>query len=101
MKNSGYDFDTSRPAYEEAKKTVDYCRQMVFLTIRKLGVCTDKQIAAALGWEINRITPRRNELVENKLVESAYKIPDPISNRKVNFWREKKVVPGKQAELFQ
>ena len=99
---TGYDKETSLPAYQEAKQTVDYCRQQVFLTVRKLGVCTDKMISEKLGWPINRVTPRRGELVDNQLVESAYKGPDPVSNRTVNFWQEKKVIAGgKQQDLFQ
>jgi hypothetical protein len=97
-----YDFDTSKPAHEEAKRSnIDFCRQQVFTAIRALGICTDKQIAEKLKWPINRVTPRRGELVESGLVECARKDTDPVSNRKVNFWQEKKVIPaGQQLPLL-
>jgi hypothetical protein len=96
-----YDFDTSLPAYTEAKQTADTCRQMVFAAIRNLGPCTDKMIAAYLGWEINKTVPRRHELVEKGIIESAFKKIDNESNRKVNWWQEKKIIlSGEQSKLF-
>lgn len=96
----GYDYQTSLPAYNEVKKNIDYCRSQVFLTIKKIGICNDKQVAEKLGWSINRVTPRRGELVNNGLVELAYKKKDPSTNRTVNYWREKKIVYLKQSDLF-
>ncbi len=94
-----YDFETSRPAYEEAKVSSDLKRQIVFKAIRTLGVCTDSDIQKYLGWGINKITPRRGELVARGLVESAYKKEGP-EGRKVNYWKIVPVLP-KQANLFQ
>jgi hypothetical protein len=96
----GYDYKTSLPAYNEAKQTSDYCRQKVFFTIKKLGACTDKMIADSLGWPINRVTPRRGELVTNGLIINAGKMLDEKSNRTVNFWKEKKVEILVQKDLF-
>lgn len=101
MKQTGYDFDTSRPAFEEAKTRTDVTRQAVFQAIRALKVCTNLQIAQHLGWSINSVTPRTNELVKRGLVESAFKGCDPITGRKVNFWKEKPVIAaGTPLELF-
>lgn len=94
-----YDFQTSYPAYKEGGK--DYCRQQVFLTIQKLGKCTDRMIADKLGWEINRITPRRLELVDAGKVECYYKAKDLATNRTVNYWRIKELATNlKQASFF-
>jgi hypothetical protein len=83
----GYDYDTSLPAYNENPNGKDYCRQMVLITIRKLGVCNDRQIAEQLQWPINRITPRRGELVESGQVMSSGKRLDPQTGRHVNYWQ--------------
>lgn len=89
-----YDFDTSYPAFKEPGK--DRCREIVLSAIRTLGVCCDKQIAEYLGWEINRVTGRRGELlIEDKIVcVGKWK----SGKRTVNWWKVKIVV--KQAQLF-
>lgn len=96
----GYDYQTSHPAFKDDKNR-DYCRREVFGAIRKLGECNDKAIADFLKWPINRVTPRRGELVDNGLVECAGKKKDPESNRLVNYWKEHKISPTAiQPELF-
>jgi hypothetical protein len=92
-----YDFQTSHPAYKEGNK--DKCRSIVFTTIKNLGTCNDRQIAEHLGWPINSVTGRRNELVGNNLVECAHKSPDPLTKRTVNYWRVKSTTLT-QKELF-
>jgi hypothetical protein len=81
-----YDKQTSLPAYKEARISKDYCRQIVLITIRKLGVCNDRQISEELKWPINRVTPRRGELVDTKHVINVGKGKDPKSGRTVNWW---------------
>lgn len=93
-----YDFVSSLPAYKEGNK--DFARQQVFIAVRKLGVCTDKQIAEYLGWPINRVTPRRLELQDKELIEQKMKAPDPQSKRTVSFWQVKTISKLKQQELF-
>ena len=87
-----YDQTTSGAAYRETPaQTRDYCRQQVFIAIRKLQPCTDKQISEYLNWPINRVTPRRGELTEDELVVLAKKAEDPSSCRMVNWWMVKPV----------
>lgn len=95
-----YDLKSSLPAYQENKEGKDFCRQIVFTTIRKLGPCNDRQVAEFLNWPINRVTPRRGELVEAGLIIQDRKDKDPLSNRLVSFWRIKPV-GLKQLPLFQ
>ena len=96
-----YDYQCSAPAYELAKKRIDYTRQAVLLAIKSLGRCTDKQIAAKLGWEINKVTPRRGELVTAGDVERAFRAPCSDSGVTVNYWQVKVVMgAGKQQNLF-
>lgn len=64
----------SREAYhslnEKAKK-----RTLVLNAIAAIQPCSDKEIANYLKWEINRVTPRRGELVEmGKIREHGKKI---------------------------
>jgi len=84
-----YDFKTSRPAYEEAKTNIGDKQLKVFETIKKLGPCTDAQIADFLGWPINRVTPRRGELIDLKMIIADGKRRDQKTKRLVNFWRIK------------
>lgn len=93
-----YDIHTSLPAYHEHKQGKDYCRQIVLSTIGKLQPCTDKQISEFLNWPINRVTPRRGELVSDDKVTKAKTDKDPSSGRTVNYWEVKNSV--KQAKLF-
>lgn len=97
-----YDYQTSYPAYEEVKESVEKCRAKVLQAIKELGVCTDKDIANKLGWEINRITNRRGELVIEGKVVCDGKRKDLITNRTVNYWRVKPVLSEnlEQKELF-
>lgn len=47
-------------------------RRAVYDVIERLGPITDAQIAKALGWGINRVTGRRNELVSiGRVVEAG------------------------------
>lgn len=83
---SGYDYVSSLPAYRENK---DFCRQQVFIAIRKLQPCTDKQIAEYLNWPINRVTGRRGELVESGIIVMDRKDKDTATDRLVSFWQIK------------
>lgn len=85
-----YDHKTSGVAYHEVpKESRDYCRQQVLIAIKKLQPCTDRQISEYLNWPINRVTPRRGELVDSGVVVLSMKEPDPLTGRTVNFWQEK------------
>jgi hypothetical protein len=86
-----YDAVSSLPAYKEGKERKDYCRQVIFLTIKKLGTVNDRQIAEYLQWPINRVTPRRGELVDNELIVMDKKDIDPVTGRTVSYWAEKPV----------
>src|SRR5687767_13015211 len=84
-----YDYQTSYPAYQEAKKQLGEKQLAVYKVINASLVCNDRQIAEALQWPINRVTPRRNELVEAGYIIPAGLYPDENTGRKVNYWRVK------------
>lgn len=97
-----YDYQTSYQAYTEVKENIDKCRAKVLNAIKELGICTDKDIANKLGWEINRVTGRRGELVIEGKVISDGKRKDVKTNRPVNYWRLTHVLNQnlEQKELF-
>ncbi len=82
-----YDFSTSLPAYQEAQININKKQQAVLDAIHALGVCCDHQIAEYLGWPINRVTPRRGELIDAGLIEMSFRGKDFETNRTVNFWK--------------
>lgn len=89
-----YDFQTSYPAFKEPGK--DRCREIVLSAIKALGVCNDKQIAGYLNWPINRVTPRRGELItEGKIISDGKR---KGNGRLVNWWKVK--IEVKQGELW-
>lgn len=61
-------------------------QQQVLEAIARLGACTDQEVAEKLNWPINRVTPRRHELMRANLVEHAGKTRNPIG-RTVNIWK--------------
>jgi predicted transcriptional regulator len=91
-----YDYVSSLPAYHEKGK--EHCRAIVFTAIKKIGPCNDRQIAAYLNWPINRVTPRRGELVDMGFIMQEKKEKDEVTNRTVSYWIEKKICV--QQKLF-
>jgi len=97
-----YDYRTSRPAFEEAKLNINDKQLAVYRVINQSLRINDREIAEKLQWPINRVTPRRGELVDAGHIESAGVFLDPASGRKVNYWKIKsQIVPLKQGILWQ
>lgn len=89
--------DTSLEAYKELTR-LNYKQKRVFEIIQKRQPCTDQQISEALGWPINRVTPRRGELERKGIVVSAGKVKTS-SGRRAHAWRLSKQQPGIQTSL--
>lgn len=53
---------------------------------------TNKELASFLGWEINRVTPRVNELVKMGLLEEKTRRPCKETGRSAIVWGAKKQV---------
>lgn len=69
--------DTSLEAYNHLVKTkkLSPARQIVLSVFEMVGEpLTDKDIAAALDWPINRVTGRRGELVKAGILAEAGKV---------------------------
>ncbi len=68
----------------------------VLRALRELTEATDQEIADFLAWTINRVTPRRGELVERELIVAARHKDGPFGHR-VTVWR----LVLKQGDLFE
>lgn len=68
-------------------------------TIKRLGRCTRKQVAVALGWQDSTTSRAVNGLLKGErplVIEEENLAPCPITRRRVNWL---KLAPG-QVDLF-
>lgn len=63
-------------------------QSIVLEKIEELQPCSNKQIAKALGWEINRVTGRVNELAKMGLIKTE-KIAKGDTGRPEKLWQIK------------
>jgi hypothetical protein len=81
---------TSLQAYfQEIIPIIGQRQQAVLEALKTLGNASNMMIASQLGWSINRVTPRVNELRKTSppLVISSGVNPCKVTGRKVNYWR--------------
>lgn len=78
---------TSLLAYLEIKTKLGEKQQRVLETLKELGEATNSELAEQLGWSINRVTPRTNELVKAYKVTQAGKRNCNITGKKCIAWR--------------
>lgn len=85
---SGGVADTSRMAFHSmGEQERSMCRRRVYETLRALGPMTNRQIARVLGWEINRVTGRTNELVnEFGMAAQCGYASDPQTGHPGKLW---------------
>lgn len=92
--------ETSLEAYEEIKPTLGEKQRMVLSLLEKtIKPMTNSEIARALGWSINRVTPRVFELREKGVVAEAGKRPCTITGRNALTWKIS-IVEKPQLSLF-
>lgn len=78
--------ETSKKAFEKIKHIRSNTQHLVFEALRKLGYASNTMIAKELGWTINRVTPRINELRKKGFVFFSHKTNCPITRNKCIFW---------------
>ena len=88
--------DTSLEAYRKLEH-IGSKQKACYKVIEVLGAACNYDIAGELNWEINRVTPRVKELRDLGLVEEDYRAVQPITKRKVIYWR----VVAKPVQLEQ
>lgn len=64
-------------------------RHQVYLMLKDLGAANNMILARKLGWPINQVTGRVNELVKFELIEMDSYRSCPITKRTTMFWRVK------------
>ena len=77
----------SLDAYDSIKDELGDKQQKVLETVMTLGMATNRMISKSLGWEINRVTGRVNELVNKGILVPAGDYLDPSTSRTVNMWK--------------
>jgi len=79
--------NTSRLAYSEISQDLGSRQAEVLEVIRSAKSITNTEISQKLGYSINRITPRTNELVKAGLVCEDEKRPCKITGRLAIAWK--------------
>lgn len=59
----------------------------VYEAIKQLGEACDLDVAFFLGWPINRVTGRRNELMKAGVIYESKVARTPRTNRTVTYWK--------------
>ena len=67
-------------------KNLDGKRKTIYDILKTKGKATNRMIAKALGWDINRVTGRVTELVNLGMVTSNGTYKDKQTNRTVTLW---------------
>jgi len=84
---TGYQ-ETSREAFYSLEDLGG--KQLRVYESLKEGYLNNTMVAKLLGWSINRVTPRMNELAKAGFVEEKMRIPCLITGRTSIYWGIKK-----------
>jgi hypothetical protein len=80
---------TSILAYQSlTKDKINTSQGKVLEAIEDYAPVCDRQLAELMNWGINRVTPRRGELLKMNKIAVAYVGVD-ITGRKVTYWEPK------------
>lgn len=78
--------ETSRIAYIEVRPHLCERQKKVLEVITKFGPQTNSEMAEKLGWTINTVTPRTNELVKKKLLREIDRRKCYVTGRQAIVW---------------
>ena len=80
--------DTSLFAFQGVKPVLGLRQRQMYMVFRRYSSVSfsDELLAKNLGWPINCVTPRRNELAAKGLIERYKKLRNG-AGRQVWFWR--------------
>ena len=81
---------TSLDAFKEINKPLSLGKkqEVVHKIIHMMQPCTNLMISRSLGWAINSVTPRVQELRKRGLVEESHRARDEMTGRTSIFWKE-------------
>ena len=92
--------NTQLESWNKLQPELNKRQEQVLQALKELGnAATNRQLAKHLGWEVNRITGRINELCYMKKVVGHRTIKDLETNRTVTLWQRLNV-GFKQAKLW-
>jgi hypothetical protein len=77
--------DTSKDSYKQLTDLGNKQRD-VYDALKTLGYATDREITNHLEWTIDRVLPRRGELVEYGFIVKHGEKWNPITKRNVTVW---------------
>ena len=80
--------ETRDESYRSVLKDLSAKQKAVFEILQR-GDRSNSGIASALGWPINRVTPRVFELRQMNVVFPGGVMIDPITNKRVQVWTVK------------
>jgi DNA-binding MarR family transcriptional regulator len=81
---------TSLESYRKCQPTLGKKQAEMLDVFKDTTSCTDRDLAKILGWSINTVTPRRNELAAKGLIVEDGIIFDGETKRKATLWRLKR-----------
>jgi hypothetical protein len=81
--------DTSLHAYALATQNLGAKQKQVLDALRFFPDATNAEIAAHMGWPINRVTPRMGELRDQELVLDAGRPRCKVTGGMARAWRAK------------
>lgn len=77
---------TSQQAFAMIQHKLGERQQEVLAALYKSGPMTNMEIKELLGWEINTVTPRTNELVKFGLVHEKERRPCRVTGKNAIAW---------------
>jgi predicted ArsR family transcriptional regulator len=77
---------TSLMAYKEAKTHLSTTQSQVLEALEEIAPATNLMIAKHLGWAINSVTPRMQELRKKQKVVTDH-VGKDITGRSAHFWK--------------
>lgn len=78
---------TSLEAFESIKFSLGEKQLIVYNMLKDLSIANNTILAKKLGWPINRITPRINELRKMRYVTQDSIRICPITKKSTIFWK--------------
>lgn len=84
---------TSKQVYfSEVLPTLGDRQKAIYSVLNKHYNLTNKELSSLLGWEINTITPRVNELVKKGFVHEVERRKCKVTGRNSIAWGVKRIV---------
>jgi hypothetical protein len=81
--------DRRDESYKIVCNNLPISQKIVYDAFKELGFATDREVSVYFNIPVNKVTARRNELLELGLMVKAGEIFDEETKREVNTWKIK------------